>query len=336
MAITKRVGKNGKTSYVVREYTGFTIDGKLDRVSITCRTLKEAQVEQAKLIAQRDAARNRSGKMLFARYVHDWFWPSKKGLAATTKDAYEREIRLRLIPTFGKLDIRDIDRIKIQKFINTQCKTEKGARKAVGVLKTILNEALTDGLIIRNPACSKFAWPDNPGKNRDNGLIVSTFEGMKPIFEAIDEYNDETIEKLAVTGLLAGLRPEERYGLDWKDFDLNERILYVRQAYTYASKRHGGTKEKVPKTKNAVRAVPLMKQAAERLQKLQKHDNIIKAGPFILNAHNERITPSSAQKKWRRFLVWCNKNDKTIVPVTLENMRHSFATSYLHAGGAIE
>ena len=53
---------------------------------------------------------------------------------------------------------------------------------------------------------------------------------------------------------------------------------------------------------------------------------------FIVGADGKRISPSTAQKRWRKFL----DDNPDAKRVTIENMRHSFATSYLHAGGNVE
>ena len=100
MSITKRRLADGSTVYDVREYVGFTLDGSRDRRFVSCQTLKAAKIEQAKLIAERDASRNRSGRMNFESYVANYYWPRRKSLAASTKDGYYRDIHLRLIPAF--------------------------------------------------------------------------------------------------------------------------------------------------------------------------------------------------------------------------------------------
>ena len=56
------------------------------------------------------------------------------------------------------------------------------------------------------------------------------------------------------------------------------------------------------------------------------------SGSFINGVDGNRISPSGAQKQWRTFL---SKNTE-LEKLTIENMRHSFATSYLAAGGRIE
>lgn len=332
MSITKRTRANGTTVWDVVEYTGFTLDGKRDRVSMTCSSEKQAKIEQAKLIAQRDAMRNKSGRMNFSTYVESWFWPRKRSLAPSTQDGYRRDLKLRLLPAFGNMDVRDIDRMRIQKMVDA-CATEKVARNAIATLKTILNEAMGDGLILRNPACAKYALPPK-GARVPNPTVVTTFASMRPYFDAIDEYGDETVEKLAVTGFLLGLRPEERYGLDWQDFDLHRHTVSVHQAYTYATPESGGTSVKETKTAKSSRIIPLPDSAVRRIIRMQ--GGAIHVGPFIEGVHSNRMPPSSARRCWDRFMAWCDREGKGIARVSLENMRHSFATSYLHAGGNVE
>lgn len=333
MSIEKRKLKDGTIVWRVREYTGFTIDGRRDRKTITCRTKKEAEIEQAKIVAMRDAMRNRSGRMNFEAYVDGWFWPRKRNLAPTTKDGYQRELKLRLLPAFGNLDIRDIDRIRIQKMIDG-CSTEKVGRNAVSVLKTILNEAKGDGLILGNPACANYVFPPK-GTRTPNANVITTFAAMRPLFTALDAYGNQEVEKLAITGLLMGLRPEERYGLDWTDFDFAHHLVYIRHAYTYASPAAGGTHLRKTKTEKSTRTIPLPANAERRIRAMLR-PGTIPIGAFLPGAYTKRINPATARARWMRFLDWCDKEGYVVPHITLENMRHSFATSYLHAGGNVE
>lgn len=334
MGIGKKTLSDGKTVWVVCEYTGFTLSGKRDRKTVTCRTEKEAKLEQAKIVAMRDAMRNRSGRMNFAAYVDGWFWPSKRDLAPSTKDGYRRELKLRLLPAFGNMDVRDIDRMRIQRMVDA-CPTEKVARNAVAVLKTVLNMAKGDGLILSNPACAGFCWPEK-GTRTPNPTVITTFSAMASLFQAIDDYGDAEVEKMAVTGLLMGLRPEERYGLDWKDIDFAAHAVHVHQAYTSASKESGGSAVRQTKTEKSTRWVPMPPNAERRLARLRRHGNIVSTGPFLPGKWTPRTNPSSARRRWERFLSWCDGEGRHFPHITLENMRHSFATSYLHAGGNVE
>lgn len=329
MSITERALADGTVVYDVREYVGLKRDGTLDRSCVTCRTLREARIEQAKLVALRDGMRNRSGRCAFGQYVRGTFWPACDGLEASSRATYERELRLRLLPAFDAVDIRDIDRPRIQRMLDG-CATESVAKKALGLLKTILNEARGDGLVLSNPAEARYRMPA-PGRRRDNGLVITTFEAMSPLLRAVEDYGEESVMKMAFTGLLMGLRPEERYGLDAGDVDARSRVLAVRQAFTPSSAAEGGNNLKDTKTEKGLRYLPMTEPFAARLPLMPLEDG----APFILGAAGGRISPSTAQKRWARFLRWCDDGKRDVPHVTLENMRHSFATSYLHAGGLV-
>ena len=85
MSISKRALADGTIVYDVREMTGIKRDGRPDRTSVTCRTMAEAKVEQAKLIAMRDGMRNRSGRCPFRQYVDEVWWPSLSSLAPSSR-----------------------------------------------------------------------------------------------------------------------------------------------------------------------------------------------------------------------------------------------------------
>lgn len=328
MSITERVLKDGTKVYDVVEYVGFTVDGRRDRKSVTCRTKGQAKIEQARLVSMRDAMRGRSGRVTLIQYIEERYWPAASdALAATSRDTYRREIELRILPSLGRHDIRDIDRGRIQSMVDA-CSTAAVARKAVGVLKTILNEAKGDGLIPSNPAEARFRMPP-AGRKRDNGLVITTFGAMRPLLEALDALGDESVRKIALTGLLMGLRPEERYGLDCSDIDVAAGTVSVSSAYVAASAREGGNQLKGTKTEKSTRVLPLHPRVAALASAGED-------GPWIRGADGGRISPSTAQKRWRAFLRRCDAAGLDVPHVTIENMRHSYATSYLHAGGSVE
>lgn len=331
MPIYERKRKDGTTVYDVREYIGFTIDGKRDQASCVCYTMREARAKQAEFRALRAAKRNRSGRCSFGQYVDHWWWPSTAELSPTSRDTYRRELDKRLLPEFEDTDIRDIDRPRIQRLVD-KCPTCDVARKCVSVLKTILNEAKGDGLIDSNPATARYKMPPK-GKKRDNGVVITRFADMRPLMTAVDAYGCATVEKLAITGLYMGMRPEERYALDTESISMATETVRVSHAFVAASKQHGGNQLKGTKTENSDRVLPMPPHTVPRFARLLEG---MGGGPFILGAYGGRISPSTAQKKWARFLKWCAENGHDVPPVTLENMRHSFATSYLHAGGNVE
>ena len=326
MSITSRTLSDGTTVYDARVFMGYTADGTPDRRSVTCRTKRAAEIEEAKMVSERDAMRGRSGKMTLSQFVDNYYWPSAtRRLAATSLDTYEREIRVRIKPALGNVDIRDIDRKRVQHMVDGIA-TESVARKCVGVLKTILNEAKGDGLIMSNPCEANFAMPQK-GSKRDNGLVLTTFDQIADLLSIVRQNGSQCVQRIAYTGLLQGLRPEERYALDWNDVDKGGGLITVDSAYVASTRKHGGNQLKNTKTEKSTRVIPMHPDFAEWIETVPSG-----GGPFIVGADGKRISPSTAQKRWRRFL----DDNPDAARVTIENMRHSFATSYLHAGGNVE
>lgn len=326
MAISTRTLKDGTTVYDVRVTVGFKLDGKPDRRSVTVRTKRAAQIEEAKMIAERAATRGRSGRMTLGQYIDNNYWPiAKNRLAAYTLDTYAHEIRNRIRPTFGDTDIRDIDRVAIQRMLDA-IPTEPVAKKALSTLKTILNEAKADGLITLNPATAKYALPPK-GRKRDNGLVLTSFDQIADFAAIVAQRAPERLQAIVMLGVWQGLRPGERYALDWDDIDADNATLTINGAYIEASKAHGGLDMKQPKTEQSLRTIPMHPKFAEWLSTMPES-----SGPFIVTRSGERMSQSNGRQQWKRFLA----KNPDVPPVTVENMRHSFATAYLDAGGRIE
>ena len=324
MSVTPRKLKDGKTVYDARVFMGYDSDGKADRRQVTCRTKRAAELEEAKMLAEKDAMRNRSGRITLSRYIDAHYWPvASKRLAATSLDTYEKEIRLRIKPHLGNLDVRDINRRRVQAMVDA-IETEAVARKCVSTLKTILNHAKGDGLIAVNPCEAVFAMPQK-GCKRDNGLVLTSFEQIAELLAIVRQNGSQSVQRIAYTGLLQGLRPEERYALMWSDF--GDGTISVSKAYAPTSAKHGGERLKGTKTEKSTRVLPMHPWFAEWFAGLPSG-----GGAFIQGADGGMISPSTAQKRWRRFL----RDNPEAAPVTIENMRHSFATAYLHAGGSVE
>lgn len=325
MSVRKRKLKDGTTVYdAVMEYG--SASGKREQVWRTYKSKREAEKADAKARSYRESVRNRTGAMTLSEYIDRHYWPiTSRRLEATSLDTYERDIRLRIKPCLGDCSLDEIDRWKIQKMVDA-CATESVARKAVATLKTILNEAVGDGYISGNPAMARFAYP-RKGRKRDNGLILTDFESIASFIDVVQNTAPEAITRLVMTGLMLGLRPEERYALDYEDFDFAKGTVSIRNAYVTASRRHGGNQLKGTKTELSRRLLPLPQPFIDWFYWTDNG-----TGAWITSKSGNRLSPSTAQKMWRRYL----DAHPELPPVTLENMRHSFATSCLHAGMNVE
>lgn len=327
MSIRTRALSDGSKRYDVDEVVGTKPDGSPDRKKRSCRTMSEAKAVQARFVAMREATRGRSSGITLADYVSRFVQPRIDRLEATSRDTYRRELRLRILPALGRMQVRDITRQDAQALADA-CGTRPVARKCIGLLHKVMADAVADGVAPSNPVAS-VALPKG-GAKRDGGTVVTTFAEIEPILDAVSAHGDASVKAVAFLGFLMGLRPEERYGLDCSDADAGAGVLHVRSAYVSASAAEGGNQRKCTKTPLSTRDLPLMGRALDAVEEARGGRD---GGPLIVGAGGGRISPSTAQKRWRRFMA---EHGDGLPFVTIENMRHSFATSYLHAGGNVE
>lgn len=322
MSVKSRKLKDGTTVYdAILEY-GYDLHGKRARETKTFRTRKEALEADAKAKETANALKNKTGRLTLKEYIDRCYWPiASRRLAATSLDTYEREIEKRIIPYLGNMSLDKIDRFSIQKMLDG-LDSYSVAKKTLQTLKTILNESVDDGFIITNPACSRFAYPPKKNK-RDNGLVLSTFEDIGSFIGVVIKDGSEPITRLVLTGLLLGLRPEERYALDYEDIDFKNRLVRVNKAYVTVSPKRGSHAIKETKTAFSTRTVPMPQAFIDYVYYDDEG-----TGAYIRNKSGDRLSPSTGRKMWVRFL---DKHPE-LPKITLENMRHSYATSCLHAG----
>lgn len=322
MSIKARRLKDGTTVYdAVLEYG--TVDGVRDRRKRTFATLKDAQTAEREAERLRGALRHH-GRLKLGEYVERYYWPiASRRLEAASLDTYRTELDRRILPMLGDVFLEDVDRLKIQRMVDS-CQTESVARKAHGLLKTILNEAVGDGFITGNPACARYAMPPKGGK-RDNGLVLTDWVQIQRFLKDTKDA-PQPVRRLIVSGLCLGLRPEERYALDYSDLDLHHGIVTIRGAYVSASAKHGGNQMKATKTEGSRRTLPMSALFIENA--IFDCDG---EGPWITNRDGGRLSPSTGRKMYNRYI-----GGKDVPKVTLENMRHSFATACLHAGMNVE
>lgn len=323
MAVRKL--KNGK--WMADVVVGRKFDGKPDRRTKTCQTKAQAVKAEKRLLVIQDQNHGRvTEQMTLAQFLELVYWPQKQGLRANTVRGYRRDIELRLLPAFGSMDVRSINRMGIQKMISN-CPTKKAATNARGTLSSILGVALEMGMIDVNPAGFRYQYPEAGRHSPDHyGVWLSTFaEHMRLLEHARDHHAGEPVERMFVLGLCFGLRKGEIFGLDWEQVDLDRRRIHIVQTYTVAK---GGPSLTPPKTPKAVRYVPITEYAAGRMRAWGPS-----SGPVVVGWDRRRMNPRTARDHVERLVTREHYDDGSSLPhVTLHSLRHSFATACINSG----
>jgi integrase len=186
-----------------------------------------------------------AGQVNFGAYADAWL--RDRDLADRTRERYEGVIRMHIRPTFGAGPVAAVTSAKVRAWRSGLLAGGVGdatVAKAYRVLRAILNTALDDGLIQRNPCRIK-------GGGDENSLErpVLTVDEVYAVAGAIQP----RYRVLVLLAAFASLRFGELAGLRRADIDLEHRIIRVRQAQ--AELATGALRVKLPKSAAGVRPV---------------------------------------------------------------------------------
>lgn len=309
----------------------FTVSGK--RYSVYGKTSKEVTEKETALreqIAKGTYSPNK--KVTLDTYFSEWIEARKLILKSSTiyehKNFYNRHIS----PALGKVKVQDIEKRQVQQFQkqlldNLSVST---ANNILCELKTILSDAVKDGIIATSPA-------DNVRLARNTGTratetyhrALTREEQATFVAELQSEYYCELIEFL----LYSGARFGEAAALEWSDVDYKNNVIHITKTLT--NTEDGKKKSGSPKTRAGKRDIPLTKELKRILIKqrgktkiLSFSDNKIFVSPNGKYAGNERVNAAIT-----RTLKCLDDKGIHIEHFTAHALRDTFATRYIESGG---
>jgi integrase len=150
------------------------------------------------------------------------------------------------VPELGKIALAKLTTGQVRQWVSKKLSgglAPKTVHYIKGTLRTALNQAVEDGLVVRNAAA-----PVRASKKVSKKARPLDLNETRRLLRAI---RGDRLEALYLVALL-GLRQREVIGLRWEDVDLSVGRLEVRQAL----QRVRGRYELVdPKTEGSRRAV---------------------------------------------------------------------------------
>jgi integrase len=205
-------------------------------------TLNEAEVIRG------DWTNPDAGRVLFGRYARDWI-DERPGLRPKTLELYRYLLRCHLGPAFEDHALADIREPSVRRWRKTLLDAKVSAvtvAKAYRLLKAILNTAVDDGLIRRNPCRIKGA-----GQEKSPERPVLT---VRQVF-ALAEAAGPRYRALVLLAVFGSLRWGELAALRRCDIDIQART--VRVARQLSEPRGGGFAYGPPKSAAGVRTVAI-------------------------------------------------------------------------------
>lgn len=323
--MTKHRGRNeGSISERNGKYRAQVTLGNGERVSKTFKTKKEAS---AWILEQKNTAQAgiiiRQDVKTLADYAKIWLTGIQLDRAASTYEDYERYWRNDIEPAFGRIPLRDISPIDLERFFQEKRKAGRGARTVqymYAVMHALFQGAKEAHLIALNP-CDGF---DRPSYKKAR-IIPPKVEDIKRLvtLDILSPY-EESFYYLAST---TAMRKGEVFGLMWADIDFSQQTLKVQRQVRWV-KGIGATLCPL-KTEDSYRTVHLSDHAVELLQAHQTRQQLEKAAKkgwidLGLVFPSNKGTPKNPSNFQKRYQVV--RKEAGIEKARFHHLRHKAIT----------
>lgn len=316
--------------------------------TIRAKGQREADLELARFVAKvTDPSYYEPEKINFVDFVeNDWLPVAKDRLAHTTLSVYLSHLKIRILPAFKFLRIDQVRPKHIVDFLRNlkedgmRVDGKKGKLSSSSIrnnhrtLNNIFNYAKEIKLIKESPL-EGVQVPKDDYKE----IEVYTLDEAIQLLDALEKETHvphwQIIIKLAIT---TGMRRSELFGLEFKHFDLENRIVKIEQALTYTTdqgyqihpiKKGGKTTSRIVTISSRL-VKPIKDLQLIRKKERMASPNLWKEGKYnflLCDEDGKPFNPHSMINWWKRFI-----KRHGLKYVKIHALRHTSATLLINEG----
>jgi integrase len=297
-------------------------------------TRKDAQIEAARLLTEREAGAVDPKKMRLSQFLEQWLDYIKPRVSPKSHERYSEIVTKNIVPLLGDAIISKLEPMTIAK---AYAKAEtSGRRDGTGglsprtvhhmhrILKSALAKAVLWGMLPRNPANAV----DPPKVER---VTLKTYD-LPETANLLEAMRETRMFVPTILAVLCGLRRGEICALRWRNVDLDARKLSIVES---AEQTENGVRYKEPKSGRG-RPVALSETVVEelRLHRIRQAQELLGFGVRLTDetmvasrAEGSALQPRSLTHEWVRLI------SRTPLPrVRFHDLRHAHATHLLASG----
>lgn len=187
-----------------------------------CPTRRAAEKVMLQKLAEINSLDYRPGVFMpFSVFAQRWQEIVLPNYKQSTQREYRNALQNKLLPAFGKLDMREITTQQIQKFVADLQVGAKTKHNLVATLRAMWRIAKSWGYVKHDPFPGVML-PDIPRPKREPYTEAETLKMIDAAPEPLRTFLYVAVE--------TGMRPGEICGLDWSNIDLEGRRIYVCQS----------------------------------------------------------------------------------------------------------
>jgi len=265
--------------------------GTRDRsTAIYLKAKKDQEMAEGKYIIRQDVS--------CEEVLKDYMETSQHRKTKKTNDNDESRIE-KFLKQSGITKVNQITEKRLQEYLNHRINKDglalSSANRLIATFKAWLNFAVRRKIIFENPI--RYFKGYNPGQRH---FKLLTLDEIKTIIDSAEK--NPRVELAIWSGLYAGMRIEEAYGLEWPDIDFENDDITIKR---------GG--EVITKSKKE-RIVPMTEKFREKLLSARKN-----SGRCFDSVNHKRIVAN--------FI----KSTK-IKGINFKSFRHAYASYLLMSG----
>ena len=202
-----------------------------------------------------------SSDISFIEYMNNWLQTTKQNVELTTWESYMQYYNGHIKPYFTGLNLKlsEVKPPHIQGFIDMKTNggrldgkpgglNPKSIRKFHCIIRSCLKDALTQNLILYNPA-------DRVKLPRKSSSFVGKFYNIEQANKLMAVANDTDAGLAIMLALYYGLRRSEILGLKWSSVDLKNSTMLIENVIVRCTTV---VEKQTTKNKSSHRTLPIM------------------------------------------------------------------------------
>lgn len=351
-SIMATIRKRGN-SYQIRVSCGYDTSGNQVERSMTWKpdpTMTEKQIQkelnrQAVMFEEACANGQITTVMKFQEFAEQWFKEyAEIKLKAQTIRCYHF-MEKRVYKAIGHMRMDKITTRTIQLFV-TQLMSEKKCDKRgvteqmlspksiknyVSFISTVFDYAVKQQMVSTNP-CRNVTLPTIIQKDRK----VYTMDEVQHILDLFETEKAKYPQFVMffTLAIFTGLRRGELLGLEWKDFDWDNRLMDVRRNSLWTKEK--GIYTDTPKTKGSIRMLKIPAELVHQLQDYKRWQEDYKASLGSKWTEHDRLftkwdgSPMSVRAPYKYFEYFCKRHK--IRFCNIHSFRHFNASIMIQSG----
>lgn len=225
--------------------------------------------------------------------------------------------------------------------ITAMLESEQRFEIIIVLLKTVLNAAVDDEILMKNPTASvKPLRKDDRPKASETIHRALTREEQQAFMQ---EAKTEWLYEFFCFSLCTGMRLNEITALKWQDIDYINNVIRVNKTVSW--KEGGGIEETLPKSDTSNRDIP-MNDTIKKILQMQKtkmsmvygeiHARKMDSNIFIGSNGAKAIASSTVSSAIDNVLKRLRQQGIEIERFTHHAFRDTFATRYIEEGGNMQ